>query len=177
MTNNEAEQMLKALSEHYQCPVMPITRYCAALGVWQDALNERATRTTEEAYPGIHGKDAAISEAAWNLLNEERMTVWSTTDSDRRYLVERLRAHEFEANRVNSIFRDIRKSNLLARLLYDGQTLRKVACPEHKGVWSGVEWGPENACPHGCQLTGWIREDTPAVSAVVIINPEEVQNG
>ncbi len=54
----------------------------------------------------------------------------------------------------------IEKSCLLDRLIYARQPLRTVKCPEHRGVWSGVEmprhWPLTNACPHGCGLTGWL---------------------
>ncbi len=61
-------------------------------------------------------------------------------------------------------FRDlelaISKSALLARLLYDGEPVRTEKCPEHQGHWSGLEFG-RNACPHGCQLTGWLPVSRP----------------
>lgn len=51
------------------------------------------------------------------------------------------------------IERDIRKSNLLARLLYGGQKLRTQACPIHKGKYNG-----EGDCSEGCEGTGWLPE-------------------
>lgn len=50
----------------------------------------------------------------------------------------------------------ITKSNLLARLIYAGEELRTRECPKHKGRWSGIL-----ACEHGCDYTGWIRNDWP----------------
>lgn len=51
-------------------------------------------------------------------------------------------------------------SDLLCRLLYGGEALRTIRCPEHLGRWSGVEmpahWPHTNRCPHGCGLTGWL---------------------
>lgn len=47
---------------------------------------------------------------------------------------------------------DIHKSNLLARLLYGGESLRTQRCPLHKGRWSGTGMG----CSHGCGGTGWL---------------------
>lgn len=52
----------------------------------------------------------------------------------------------------------IQKSNLLWRLIYDGQPLRTKKCPEHQGHWRGVPF-PHNDCEHGCDLTGWIPDD------------------
>lgn len=56
---------------------------------------------------------------------------------------------------------DLRKSALLGRLIYGGEKLREVKCPQHDGRWSGLEFGPHgnspgNVCPHGCGLTGWL---------------------
>lgn len=56
----------------------------------------------------------------------------------------------------------VSKSNLLARLLYDGEELRTEPCPIHKGHWSGCTWG-EGCCPHcmsGCNVTGWIASNS-----------------
>lgn len=57
---------------------------------------------------------------------------------------------------VNEIKLWIRKSNLLYRLLYVREPLRTEKCPEHKGIWSGIAFEPEQACIHGCHLTGWL---------------------
>lgn len=51
----------------------------------------------------------------------------------------------------NDLERAIVKSNLLYRMLYLGEELRKEKCPKHNGVWSGI--GP---CYHGCSSTGWL---------------------
>lgn len=48
----------------------------------------------------------------------------------------------------------ITKSNLLWRLIYMDQDLRKEPCPIHKGKWSGVP--TIDFCPHGCEHTGWL---------------------
>lgn len=62
------------------------------------------------------------------------------------------------ARSIGRMLTDITKSNLLARLLYGGEKLRKRQCPEHKGHWSGMEFY-ESRCKHGCGLTGWLPED------------------
>jgi hypothetical protein len=68
---------------------------------------------------------------------------------------------------LQSISLGVGKSNLLARLIYGGETLRVRECPEHKGHWTGLEWemrdGSTNRCVHGCGLTGWIPNDAPEV--------------
>jgi len=76
----------------------------------------------------------------------------------REYALSQLISFEEEASWAQTLFTNIEKSNLLARLFFGKEKLRTKLCPEHKGTWSGIEWGPENACPHKCQLTGWIQE-------------------
>jgi hypothetical protein len=49
----------------------------------------------------------------------------------------------------------IRKSCLLDRLIYGGETLRKEKCPVHKGHWSGCMVNPCPICSHGICQTGW----------------------
>lgn len=52
---------------------------------------------------------------------------------------------------------DIRKSNLLARLLYSNEKFRTKMCPEHKG---SLHLGfYDKPCPYNCDYTGWIREE------------------
>ena len=47
MTNDEAEVLLKELSEHYKQPVMPIKKYCAAIETWMDAIRDGVRRRTD----------------------------------------------------------------------------------------------------------------------------------
>jgi hypothetical protein len=58
---------------------------------------------------------------------------------------------------LGELLRDIRKSDLLWRLLYDGQQLRTRKCPLHRGHWAGVT---SEVCPHGCGHTGWLPENS-----------------
>jgi hypothetical protein len=52
----------------------------------------------------------------------------------------------------------ISKSNLLWRLIYEGQPLREVKCPVHNGRWSGCVWEPARwcECMDGSDITGWL---------------------
>lgn len=62
----------------------------------------------------------------------------------------------------------IRKSCLLDRLMYGGETLRTVPCPVHKGRWSGCSVDPQPDgcnCRHDICLTGWQQ------------NPEDPKSG
>ena len=52
---------------------------------------------------------------------------------------------------------DIRKSNLLGRILYGKEPLRTRMCPVHKGHYNG-EAMFFTKCPHSCDGTGWLRE-------------------
>ena len=52
---------------------------------------------------------------------------------------------------------DIRKSNLLGRLLYAKEPLRTRVCPLHKGHYDGEAMFFKK-CPHLCDGTGWLRE-------------------
>ncbi len=61
------------------------------------------------------------------------------------------------ARMLPTVLTDIRKSNLLGRLLYAREPFRSKPCPLHKGTWSGLEW-PDSKCPHGCGYTGWLPE-------------------
>lgn len=60
---------------------------------------------------------------------------------------------------LNNLIIPISKSSMLDRLIYGGEKLRTKQCPIHKGTWSGLEFVGDEACPHGCQLTGWIPEE------------------
>jgi len=60
--------------------------------------------------------------------------------------------------RISDVSLDVFKSNLLYRLLYLGEPVRKEMCPIHKGRWSGCV-APERECQHcmsGADVTGWV---------------------
>lgn len=120
MTDEEAEALLYQLSRHFNQPVQPVGRYCAALRVWENAVNDRAVRTRDP-------DDAKFAEM------------------------------------VSRVFLQISKSNLLSRLIYDGESLRTEPCPVHQGRWSGCVWD-DQPCPcqatqagqFGINVTGWL---------------------
>ena len=58
---------------------------------------------------------------------------------------------------LNQMGIDIRKSNLLGRLLYEKEPLRTRMCPVHKGHYDG-EAMFFTKCPNSCDGTGWLRE-------------------
>ncbi len=177
LTDDEAEAMLKVLSRHYHQPVMPINRYCKALRTWQTVLDDRVANLKAELFPGIHGSHKAPETVkAYEAYRKEvHGDGKRDTLSKRGDKIDQLIRYEQYAESVHRVFLDISKSNLLARLLYAGEKLRTKMCPKHKGHWSGIEWGPDNACPHKCQLTGWIQEEIdqgkplPGVQAVVTV--------
>lgn len=165
-TDEQANELLAALSSFYGVPVMPISRYCEALRTWQRSLDERVNRIRAELYPGIDGdsKDPATVEAYDQFKKEQKPEdFFATARAENRQITEReyqrmdLAQYMSISDSVGDVFLQIGKSNLLARLLYVGEKLRTQMCPEHKGKWSGVEFS-DTRCPHGCQLTGWIQE-------------------
>jgi hypothetical protein len=48
LTDDEAETMLRRLSKHYHCPVMPIERYCEALRTWARVYGESGSKRAEQ---------------------------------------------------------------------------------------------------------------------------------
>ena len=78
MTDEEAEVLRKQLEEHYDEPVMPISRYCNALRRWARCIRERdwdREKSGEKPLHGGYGKvletvlmDIAKSNLLWRLL-------------------------------------------------------------------------------------------------------------
>lgn len=165
LTEAEAQAMLTRLTEHYGEPVLPISRYCAGLRAWQTALTDKMTRIKTQLFPdlALDFRDEANNERLdaarkeYHRLMLGSPSVVTSWDPGRAHLVRELRDAVSTVDSVRHIFRQISKSNLLARILYNGEKVRTRTCPEHKGRWSGVEWS-ESRCPHGCQLTGWLPE-------------------
>jgi hypothetical protein len=170
LTDEQANEMLAVLSQHFRQPVQPINRYCDALRTWQHALEDRARRLKVELFPGIDGD----SKDPTTIKAYEDYKAASKKDAPYQKGYNDLQQYEDLADSVGHIFLQISKSNLLARLLYNGEKLRETICPEHKGRWSGIEWS-ESRCPHGCQLTGWVQEaedkgkPLPGVQAVLLV--------
>ena len=133
----QAEELLRALAEFYREPVMPISRYCNALETWVGCI-----QMNNGLYPsGMRPEGFAMPD----------------------------RGDGHGASYVAilpGMLKDLRKSNLLYRLLYRGQPLRKRPCPQHRGHWSGWSKDP---CPHGCSdgmnLTGWLPEPEPELAS------------
>jgi len=179
--------MLEQLTRHFGEPVMPVSRYCQKLQAWARCIDERASRLEKELLPNLHDWDGSkrTEQAEAQRAEYDRVkaraalrdlvpTIFSmvskeaaqeifklvavVTDTPRQSQLDDLLTFENAAFQVDRTFLSIGKSNLLARILYSGEKVRTKMCPEHKGKWSGIEWG-DNACPHKCQLTGWIQEE------------------
>ncbi len=160
LTDEQANEMLAKLSRHFREPVMPISRYCKGLRTWHEALEDRAYRKKLELFPDLaldYRADPSLKERAETAHEAYRSALKSadkyTPSLDPRFYD--LLSAEKTAESVGHVFLQIRKSDLLFRLLYRGEELRSTPCPEHKGRWSGLEH-PDNRCPHGCQFTGWL---------------------
>jgi hypothetical protein len=68
-----------------------------------------------------------------------------------------------ELQLVGGLTVDIRKSCLLFRLIYAGESLRTRRCPIHEGRRSGCALEPCTAgCSFGSNITGWLPENSPA---------------
>ena len=131
LTDEQAEALLKKLAKHYREPVSPVSRYCNALRTW-------ATLIEEGNLPGRRTAYLPEGEEEVQMLEDYR--------------------HPY-AEQLNVILRDISKSNLLARLIYEGAPLRTIPCPRHKGKWSGI-----SECPYGCGETGWLPTESERAS-------------
>lgn len=154
MTNDEAEDLLRQLGEHYGEPVMPVGRYCAALQMWAYAVRDRAERAKRELFPGLYSESVEERATAADAYRGAHHARALQSDAVRDMI-----RHEDTADTVDRVFLMVRKSNLLHRLIYQGQAIRTVPCPTHKGTWSGCTWaaGAERcACVDGCNVTGWL---------------------
>jgi hypothetical protein len=119
VTDDEANVLLKALSDHFKEPVMPVTRYCDALRTWMTCI-----------------------EKLNNEPADEFKTRWCQGSAYHMHL--------------GHISTDIQKSNLLARLIYEGEKFRTERCPIHNGhLDMGVMFNATAPCPHGCDFVGW----------------------
>lgn len=177
----QAQEAMRALTRFYHTPVMPIDRYCEALRTWQQVQCERTARLKEAEFPGICGpyygpdeaENARTRKAHADFVAAKKAYDENTVPLDAHgYAMSDIRSGEDMDDAVARTFQQITKSSLLNRLLYCGEKLRTQMCPEHKGMWSGLEWGPSNACPHRCQLTGWIQE--PEDQGQPLLGPQDV---
>lgn len=140
----QAEELLRALSAFYKEPVLPISRYCSALEAWAGCIQMNNYRRPSSLIP----------EGFAQFEEDAHGATYAAI--------------------LPAILTDIRKSNLLYRLIYRGQPLRKRPCPQHRGHWSG--WSIE-PCPHGCSdgmnVTGWLPEPAPAAASEGVARPAE----
>lgn len=121
LTPEQAEEMLMRLTRHFNEPVLPMSKYCAAFQTWAEVVERACTDPTlmrDPEYPR------------------------------RQY------GHAYHEH-LRYILLDIRKSNLLGRMLYGGEPLRTEKCPEHGGHWDGQSM--LLGCRHGCDGTGWLK--------------------
>lgn len=113
LTDEQVDEMLARLTNHFGCPVRPVNKYCEALSEWAHQIRK---------------------------INEE---AGENSDKQGRRYYQHLR----------KIMMDIRKSNLLWRLIYADEKLRTEPCPIHKGKWGGCSF---EGCIYGCGETGWL---------------------
>lgn len=156
LSDDEAKEMLSKLAQHFGEPVMPVGRYCAALNLWASALRMKAERLNT---PWVC--DGTCSGDELGDCNHASRTTEAMDQTKR----DADHATKF-ADEVGGVFMQISKSNLLARLIYEGESLRTEMCPVHNGVWSGCGWAEKDEnnckCQHsqdghiGSNITGWL---------------------
>jgi guanosine-3',5'-bis(diphosphate) 3'-pyrophosphohydrolase len=123
LTNDQVREYLEALRSHFNEPVMPVSRYCAAMRTWFTVTAEALSSTSDEL------RKEGMNESA---MDYARMA----------------------SDRMRTVIA-IEKSNLLYRLIYAGEELRKDACPRCKGHWSG-RYPPCQLCGN----TGWLPNES-----------------
>ncbi len=112
LTQEQVDKMLSELEEHFQEPVMQMSKYCDAFETWVKCITKNV-------------KGGSFHGVEYSHLLQHAMI-------------------------------DIKKSNLLARLLYGKEKLRTVKCPQHNGHWDGQAM--LMGCQHECDGTGWLSE-------------------
>ncbi len=145
LSSDEVKAMLAKLTEHFGEPVQPVRQYCAALNLWASALRMKAERL----------EVIAIEKTASDASEESKASAKEDAENAEKF-----------ARDVGHVFMQITKSNLLSRLIYDGESLRTEMSPVHKGRWSGCKWATEDdkncKCQHaqaggiGINVTGWL---------------------
>jgi len=135
LTDLEAEDMLKKLSKHYGEPVRPVSRYCAAIRQWFEAIVN-------------NNEDPAMRETF-------DFTDIARTPKTRVARPEDQHGHAYYKE-LGHISTDISKSYLLARLIYEDEPLRTEKCPVHKGHWEG-QTQLIRGCVYGCDGSGWLK--------------------
>jgi len=155
LSAKEVDAMLKKLSKHFGEPVMPVGQYCAALGLWQHAIREKYLWLKKKLDAG----EAKIPiQTGLFLQGQGAFNYDKDVDSE-------MENAKILSQEIDHVFMQIQKSNLLARLIYCGETLRTERCPAHQGFWSGCDFGPDGSeC--ACQkmqkggfdsnVTGWL---------------------
>ncbi len=132
-SEEEIDRFMKAFEEG--TPVLPIRFFCDALTKWATIFGEKLRVPTE----------------AW------------TRPQDPHYFERENESRRKFSEQAHQVFLKIRKSNLLWRMLYEGEKPRSNPCPHHNGRWSGCKLPEEmeckGACADGLNVTGWLREE------------------
>lgn len=164
LTQEQVDDMLLQLRDHFGEPVKPVSEYCKAFYDWQKVLGERIAldKAALEALP-----ESITSERIKELYQDRH----SLTDEEkaatnlyylRSALEGSIKNWEETTAALSRLYLPIVKSNFLARHVYDKEPLRTLECPEHKGHWSGCVWGDQSCeygCMYGSNVTGWLREE------------------
>lgn len=121
MNDTKAKELLNQLTDYYGEPILPMSIFCKAITTWFRCIEQN--NIVEDS----------------KIVDGELIGRGSGQHGEDYY------------QHLRKIETDIRKSSLLARLLYGKEELRTEKCPIHKGHWSGL-----GECKHGCDLEGWL---------------------
>jgi len=92
--------------------------------------------TDEEAKEMLEKLSRHFWASAWRM-KVERAKALAESKPESCIAAEDLEYSEKFADEIGHVFMMIDKSNLLARLIYEDESLRTEMCPIHKGIWSG----------------------------------------
>lgn len=138
LTRDDAEGMLEKLAAHYGEPVLPISRYCASLRLWQRALHERSERALLALAPDLESEEDPSRQFEIRSAIDREVRKAETERDQEGMLPSGRHAQQLrelgifrrQAYEVNRVFLDISKSNLLYRLLYCGEKLGSLDPPK-----------------------------------------------
>lgn len=133
LTNEQAEDMRRQLSEHYHEPVMTLTKFCATMRKWADCVRQGVREKPEG---GRGGGDSHYQHGEAYAPHIDHIL----TDIAKSALLGRL-----------------------FYLGQEPRTTKCPEHNGHwSGIeWEDPERGQGNVCSHGCGLTGWLPNEPP----------------
>lgn len=134
MTDQQAEEMLRQLSEHYHEPVMPLKRFCATMKKWVDCIEQGCNERPEG------GRGQPDHQHGQEYVKQLGHILTDIAKSD---LLARLFYLGEEPRTVKCPIHNGHWSGI---------------------EWHDESTGKGNVCPHGCGLSGWLPNPSPVAS-------------